>query len=283
MKIAVRRTPSTSQNSSGDPSSSLIRLVAETGTTKKRPMASAIESTIVMAHVNPPIGSGSSSPSSASICALAEMARARKPIFSDSARATTPLITGHRRIRLRFAHETSGSDVTSISPPEVPGASGPGFRTATDQVETPRIITPSSTAWPPTGASRLATGRPSGIGELARFGELSCMLTKSGAPSAAPSLKGVRPPSASPAPPCELTLVGRSALSAARGAALEALDPAAGVDQLLLAGIERMALRADLDVQLGLGRARVELVPARAAHVREDVFGVDPSLHRDPV
>ena len=52
-------------------------------------------------------------------------------------------------------HETSGSEVTSISPS--------GLRTATAQVETPRIITPSSTAWPPTGASREATGMPSGI------------------------------------------------------------------------------------------------------------------------
>ena len=52
--------------------------------------------------------------------------------------------------RWRFAQETSGSEVTSISPS--------GLRTATAQVETPRIITPSSTAWPPTGASRLATG-----------------------------------------------------------------------------------------------------------------------------
>ena len=37
------------------------------------------------------------------------------------------------------------------------------MRTATAQVETPRIITPSSTAWPPTGASRLATSAPSGM------------------------------------------------------------------------------------------------------------------------
>ena len=36
------------------------------------------------------------------------------------------------------------------------------------------------------------------------------------------------------------------------GAALEALDPAARVDELLLAGVERVALRAELDVQVGL-------------------------------
>src|SRR5262249_26444396 len=48
---------------------------------------------------------------------------------------------------------------------------------------------------------------------------------------------------------------------------LEPLDAATGVHQLLLAGVEGMAGRADLDVQLGLGRARRELVAARAAHV----------------
>src|SRR5439155_27153025 len=63
-------------------------------------------------------------------------------------------------------------------------------------------------------------------------------------------------------------------------AALQALDPAAGVDELLLAGVERVAVRADLDVQLRLRRAGLELVPARAMHGREHVFGMDASLHR---
>ena len=38
-------------------------------------------------------------------------------------------------------------------------------------------------------------------------------------------------------------------------AGVEALDAAGGVDQLLLAGEERMAAGADLDLQLFLGRA----------------------------
>ncbi len=67
-------------------------------------------------------------------------------------------------MRWRLAHETRGSDVTSISPSAPGGASsGSGLRTATAHVETPRIITPSSTAWPPSGASRPATGMPSGM------------------------------------------------------------------------------------------------------------------------
>ena len=156
--------------------------------------------------MKPPISSGS--PSSSTSWALAENASARKPIFSDSPRATTPRITGRRRIRWRFAHETSGSEVTSISPS--------GLRTATAQVETPRIITPSSTAWPPTGASREATGMPSGM----RSREFRAWPERRRRPCS-----------------CQ-----ESASSCVRGsAALEALDPAAGVDELLLAGVERMA------------------------------------------
>src|SRR6266542_5097673 len=74
-------------------------------------------------------------------------------------------------------------------------------------------------------------------------------------------------------------------LAAARGAAglleapLEALDAAAGVDELLLPRVERMAVRADLDVQLGLGGPHLELVPARAANGRQYVLGMDVGLH----
>src|SRR3954465_3278462 len=60
---------------------------------------------------------------------------------------------------------------------------------------------------------------------------------------------------------------------------LEALDPTAGIHELLLARIERVALRADLDVQLLLGGARRELVPAGAGDVSEDVLGMNLCLH----
>src|SRR5262249_61231798 len=60
---------------------------------------------------------------------------------------------------------------------------------------------------------------------------------------------------------------------------LEALDAAARVHQLLLARVERVAGRADLDVELGLRGARLELVAARAANGREDVLGMDAGLH----
>src|SRR6266571_2896747 len=99
-------------------------------------------------------------------------------------------------------------------------SSGTGLRTATAQVETPRIITPSSTAWPPTGASRVAIRRPSGswVGSSLTY------------------LAGAGPRYA-------LALgAGRRGLAPLRRAALEALDPATGVDQLLPAGVERVAV-----------------------------------------
>ena len=129
--------PSTSQKSSGEPSWSLIRLVSPTGTTKKRPTASSSERKIVKPQTQPPISSFSPSSSSSS-WALAEIASALKPIFIDSPRATTPRMTGRRQRRWRLAHGTSVSDSISIWPS--------GVRTATAQTETPRIITPSSTA-----------------------------------------------------------------------------------------------------------------------------------------
>ena len=135
----------------------------------------------------------------------------------------------------------------------------PGVRTATAQIETPRIITPSSTACPPTGASRLATSAPSGI--------------RSGSPPLDENRVG-----ASAEPSSGLTAYFPS-LGVLCGAALEALDPATGVDQLLLAGVERVALGAELDVQVRLGRAGVELIPAGAVDVGERVLGVNPGFH----
>src|SRR5581483_9788805 len=91
-------------------------------------------------------------------------------------------------------------------------------------------------------------------------------------------------PSRTACPPTVATPVRRlAALRAGRALepALEALDAAAGVHQLLRARVERVALRADLDVQLGLRRARLERVPAGARHRRDHVLGVDAGLHRE--
>src|SRR5436305_1659791 len=207
-------------------------LVRPTGTTRNSPMAKASATTIVPAHIPLPISSSSSS-----ICALADRPRALKPMPSDSTSATTPRTTGRRIQRCLRSTEVSGNDLTSTGPSS-PSA-GAGLRTATAQVETPRIITPSRTAWPPTGASRWATSWPS------------------------------------------LMPWPRLAAGSLGGAALEAIDPPTRVDQLLTPGVERVAVGADLDVDLRLGRARRELVAAGAAHVGLDVLGVDLGLHRE--
>src|SRR4029079_19331888 len=136
--------------------------------------------------------------------------------------ATTPRTSGSRSARCFLRTEVSGWLETSISPSGTSSASSPpslscsgaGLRTATAHVETPRIITPSRTAWPPTGASRWATRVP-GDSPATAVSALALVLLAGG---------GV--------------------------AALEALDAAAGVDQLLPARVERVAVRADLDVDL---------------------------------
>ena len=105
---------------------------------------------------------------------MAEIPSARKPILSDSASATMPRMTGRRSSRWRFVHDTSGSETTSISPfapsfesgPPAASCSAEGLRTATAQVETPRIITPSRTAWPPIGASFVASRAGRGAAPL---------------------------------------------------------------------------------------------------------------------
>src|SRR2546421_5298770 len=84
-------------------------------------------------------------------------------------------------------------------------------------------------------------------------------------------------PSRTACPPIAAAISGLGAAGAAGllEAALEALDTSAGIHQLLLARVERVALGADLDVQLRLRGTRLERVPAGAVHVRVDVVGMD--------
>src|SRR5262249_45470160 len=62
-------------------------------------------------------------------------------------------------------------------------------------------------------------------------------------------------------------------------AALEAFDTAGGVDDLLLAGIERMAVRADLDMDLRARGARLDLVAAGADDRAALVRGMNSFFH----
>src|SRR5436189_1029836 len=120
------------------------------------------------------------------------------------------------------------------------------------------------------------------IGEAISF--TTWAIAPSGLRTATAQLDGERiiTPSRTAWPPIAVAM-GVLAALAGLGAlelALEALDAAAGVHELLLARVEGMTGRADLDVQLGLRRAGLELVPARAAHGREHVLRVNVGLHR---
>src|SRR5229473_3086801 len=59
----------------------------------------------------------------------------------------------------------------------------------------------------------------------------------------------------------------------------KALHSAFGVDELLPAGEERVAVRADFEVQLLLGRAGLPCRPARAARLNLVILRVDAFFH----
>jgi hypothetical protein len=63
----------------------------------------------------------------------------------------------------------------------------------------------------------------------------------------------------------------------------EFLDPARGVDNLLLARVERVARRTDFNVQgLRNGRARSERVAATTSHLDLLVVRVNSVFHNNP-
>ena len=62
-------------------------------------------------------------------------------------------------------------------------------------------------------------------------------------------------------------------------ALLELVHAAAGIHQLLLAGVERVALGADFNAQLLLGGAGCERFTAYAANDRLAILGMDAFLH----
>ena len=242
MKIAVRSTPSTSQKRSAEPSQSLIRLVAPDGDDEEQPdgeqqreedrqaPGEAADLLLFFAIGELRVGGDRERPE-ADLQRLAERDNAaddRQP-----------------QIRLRFAQETIGSEVTSM-----------------------RAL--GGTAGDRPGRRRLASSRP-----RAPPGPRPARRRRRPAFRPACARSG-RPPDA----PRWIVSRARGSTGALGGTTAEPLDPAAGVNQLLLARVEGMALRADLHVKLGLRGARVEVVPARAVDVREDVLGVDFCLHR---
>src|SRR5690606_21849726 len=109
-------------------------------------------------------------------------------------------------------------------------------------------------------------------------------VISSGRPAAARNkAAGRAAPFASAGRGASFANAGRGALAVAGAAAvllLELADPSGSVDDLLLAGIEGMAGRADLHVQLLVqGRARLEGVAAGAHHLDLVILGMNAGFH----
>ena len=62
----------------------------------------------------------------------------------------------------------------------------------------------------------------------------------------------------------------------------ETFDASGSINQALLAGEERMALRADVRVDLRLSGTGLERIAAGALHRRRMVFGMDVGFHGKP-
>ena len=62
-------------------------------------------------------------------------------------------------------------------------------------------------------------------------------------------------------------------------ALVEALNTSAGVNQLLLTSVERMALGANFDVDLGLGGTSLDDVAASAGDGAVHLLGMDTLFH----
>ena len=228
----------------------------------------------------PPSSSAASPPaavSSGGSWAFAETSSARKPIASEPPSATTPRMIGRRSTRWRFIAESSGiASSTSISP----SAASSGERSPSAAARR------SACAPPPPSWRRRASSRPRApparrpARRAARLqlavavlgdqrGSASASLPPREARRPLPSLAAAarsREPAAGRA---DIRLLGGPGLSQATlgDAALEALDASAGVHQLLPARVERVAVRAHLDVQLVARGAGDELVAACAANV----------------
>lgn len=78
----------------------------------------------------------------------------------------------------------------------------------------------------------------------------------------------------------DAVVTGRGTIDPGLRVALpEPFDAATGVDHALLARVERVALVAELDVELLLSGTGLERVPARARDGALGVFGMDAGLH----
>ena len=67
--------------------------------------------------------------------------------------------------------------------------------------------------------------------------------------------------------------------SLAAETAIETLNTSAGIDELLLAGVERVALGADFNMDLGLRRTSLDHITACAGNLAGNVLRMDAFLH----
>ena len=227
----MRSTPSTSQKRNDEFSWSLIRVVRPTGTTKNRPTASASAKRTVPAHVPLPISSSSSAQlgvgGDAERLEADRQRLAERDDAADDRQAQDAVLLEHRHER---------DDWTAISPSVPSGRpSVRGRGTATAHV-------------------RDAAHHHALEDGLAADGRVALRRIRRAAGRRARRSRRPRRALGGDAP----RSVGARPLG---GAALEALDAATGVDQLLLARVERVAVGADLDVDLGLVERVVNSLP----------------------
>ena len=206
MKIAVRRTPSTSQNRNAEPSSSLIRLVAPTGMHEEQPdRQHQREEDRQAPHqaadlLRPPrLELGVGGDRERLEADLQRLAEGDDAADHRQSQHPVPLRPGDERLR-----------------GDLDLALGRAHRHRPDR----------DAAHHHALEHRLAADRRVLLGDQGAVGH---------APRIGPVTGSGSGPTSSPAPGSTL-LPGLGALG---GAALEALDPAAGVDELLLAGVER--------------------------------------------
>src|SRR5207249_7981006 len=173
------------------------------------------------------------------------------PRYSVSNSDMAPRITGSPSSFTRAVIETNGFSRMPSDPS--------GCRTATAIFEGERIITPSITAWPPTGRNGIgsSTVQNASVPRLhpGRGTEKAASSRTEDIPERRPLRDRLRP-------------CGRGLVLLVAPA--EALDASRLVDDALLAGKERVAVGADVQVHLAVGRGgseRSASLPLRPAAV----------------
>src|SRR5215210_1271171 len=150
-------------------------------------------------------------------------------------------------------------------------------------VESVSAFIPSHSVSPRESAPRTIGNRKSLLRRVTeRNGSALSSTSPEGARTAIPQKLGERisTPSMMACPPTLIVLGPLLLVLAGLATVLEPLHPAAGVDDALLARVERVALGAEVHRdRVPRRRARLELVAAHAAYQRRRVLGMYAGLH----